>query len=150
MRTVSLVLALALALPVVGGKRRAVAPPAAAEEISIAFVELTAGQVDVGVIAHVPSKKKQGWTVVTRTIGVRIDRGNRVAGGTAILRAWLDEPDARCVVRVDGVALTNVPRIIDAHARIGAVTPHRLEIEVPVTAAEGPLASAIRWEVSTE
>jgi hypothetical protein len=149
MRLLSLLLAIALALPASAGKRRAVAPPVAVEEISIAFVELPAGSVDVGIIAHTSSKRK-GWTVVTRTIGIRVDRANGAAGGTAILRAWIDEPDARCVVRIDGVALGAAPRIVDPHARVGAVTPHRLDVEVPVSAAEGALNSSIRWEVSTE
>jgi hypothetical protein len=62
---------------------------------------------------------------------------------------YLVAPDARCAIRIDGRLLGAVSLVIDPLIPIGAVTSHRIDIEVPVTAAEGPLATTIGWEAST-
>jgi hypothetical protein len=48
------------------------------------------------------------------------------------------------------VSLGTLPRILDAHAPLGDVTTHRLEIDVPPDVPEGAVASSIRWEATTD
>lgn len=122
---------IALAAP----RRRAVAP--VPDDVTITFVA-RAGLLDLGSVAHKASE----------TIQIRIDRrsGSR---GSASLRAYLVSPDARCSIRIDGQLMGIAPIVIDPQIPIGAVTSHRIDVEVPVTAPEGPLATTIGWEAST-
>jgi hypothetical protein len=131
----------ALAAP----RRRAVAP--VPDELTITFVS-RAGLLDLGSVAHAAGNDKHGGTVRSETIQIRIDRraGSR---GSALLRAFVAAPDARCSIRIDGQLLGAAPIVIDPQIPIGAVTSHRIDIEVPVTAAEGPLNTTIGWEAST-
>ena len=124
-----------------GSRRRAVAasPPS---ELSLTFVDAANGTVDAGSIA--------AKLVTKRTFGIRIGRPSREAQGSATLRAFLETADPRCIVRIDGVVLGTQPRLIQRHAPIGVVTTHRLEIEAPPAAAEGPVVTTIGWEVTTE
>jgi hypothetical protein len=124
-----------------GSRRRAVAasPPS---ELSLTFVDTANGAVDAGSI---------GAKLVTkRTFGIRIGRPAREAQGSATLRAFLETADPRCIVRIDGIVLGTQPRLIQRHAPIGVVTTHRLEIEAPPTAPEGPVVTTIGWEVTTD
>lgn len=115
-----------------------VSPPA--EDLAIAFVDAPGGMVDTGSIA--------GKT--RRTFGIRIGGPSREARGHAILRAFLETGDPRCIVRVDGIVLGTQPRIIGRFTPIGITTSHRLEIEVPASAPEGALVTTIGWDVSTD
>jgi hypothetical protein len=132
---------IALAAP----RRRAVAPPA--DELTITFVA-RAGLLDLGSVSHTGANAKRDRTVRSETIQLRVDRrgGSR---GSALLRAYLITPDARCSIRIDGQLLGIAPVVIDPQVPIGAVTSHRIDVEVPMTAAEGPLSTSIGWEVST-
>ena len=132
-------LLLTLHLPA-GGRRRAVSVSPPAEELTIAFVDAPGGMVDAGRIA--------GKT--RRTFGIRIGRPSREARGHATLRAFLENGDPRCIVRLDGMVLGTQPRIIDRFTPIGITTTHRLEIEVPASAPEGALLTTIGWDVSTD
>ena len=123
-----------------GGRRRAVSVSPPAEELMIAFVDAPGGMVDTGSIA--------GKT--RRTFAMRIGRPSREARGHATLRAFLENGDPRCIVRLDGIVLGTQPRIIDRFTPIGITTTHRLEIEVPASAPEGPLLTTIGWNVSTD
>jgi len=132
---------IALAAP----RRRAVAP--VVDEVTITFVSRPA-LLDLGSVAHSARNDKRDRTVRSDVIQIRIDRrgGNR---GSASLRAYLVSPDARCSIRIDGRLLGAAPVVIDPQIPIGAVTSHRIDVEVPVTAAEGPLNTTIGWDAST-
>jgi hypothetical protein len=138
---------LILSMPAIaGGRRRTAASPAPAEEMTIVFVGLSSNGSDALYDAGVASRPRG---VIVRTFGIRIDAGTRMTG-TAVLRAWLVSNDGRSTIRIDGKLLGSQPQIIDAHAPLGHVTTHRLEIEVPAGVAEGSFGSSIRWEGSTE
>jgi len=148
----TLMLAVSLIAPSArAARRRAVATPPAGD-LTITFVpmageSLLGDTLDVGSVAH-RGYERRDVTKVTRTVGIRVTRTNG-AKGVAALRAWVEAPDARVVLRVDGVVLSSVPRLVDSQAPLGAVIVHRIEIEVPVTAAEGAVLSSIRWEATT-
>ena len=113
--------------------------------VSLDGAHVSDGLMDVGVITYARYGSRR-VSRLTRRIGVRIEGAT---GGRATLRASLESPDARCRIRVDGLELSGTPRVIDMAAETGVVTPHRIEIEVPVDAAEGTLVSAVTWEVTT-
>jgi len=139
---------LSLNLPA-GGRRRAVAAPRPADELQISFVDAPAGVLDAGAMSW-NGRRGTKVTITKRSFGLRIGRPSREAQGNARLQAFLETTDPRCIVRLDGVVLGTQPRVIDRFAPIGVVTTHRLEIEVPVSAAEGALLTNIGWLVTTD
>ena len=92
--------------------------------------------------ARSEGRRSQPFTLVRRMVTVRIGTGHT---GFAPLRASLQADDGRCRIRVDGKTLTAVPQVIDALAPLGQAVPHVLEIEIPTTTAEGPIAASISW-----
>jgi hypothetical protein len=127
-----------------GGRRRVVA---ASPHLALVFVN--AGAVlDAGTIAWRGGSRRS--TVATRTVTLRIGEPSREPRGTATVRAFMETFDPRVTIRIDGIALTTAPRVIRRNAPIGVAFTHRIEIDVPVTAADGPLQAPIGWEVTTE
>jgi hypothetical protein len=127
-----------------GGRRRSAATsPSVRDEVSIAFVGVTGGGreavMDAGRVAQFRTR---------RVFGIRLDAPG-ASSGTATLRAYLESFDGRATVRIDGITLGLVPRVIDAQAPLGSITMHTLEIEIPPTVPEGAFASAVRWDVTT-
>jgi hypothetical protein len=86
---------------------------------------------------------------VRRQFGIRIVKSG-VTWGTATVTARLNAQDGRSSVRIDGRLLAGQPVVIDSRAAVGSMTIHILEIEVPASAAEGPVAASISWEVATQ
>jgi hypothetical protein len=81
-------------------------------------------------------------TIQRRVVTVRIGTDRN---GFAPLRAFLQGGDGRCRIRVDGKTLTAVPQVIDPLAPLGQPVSHVIEIEIPTTAAEGPVSASIGW-----
>ena len=65
--------------------------------------------------------------------------------GSARLSAFLFHLDPRCQVSIDGVKLGTLSRVIATGVRYGAITAHRLEIEIPssVPEVQGNIANNI-------
>ena len=121
--------------------------PSAREAITIAFVGVTGSgsdaMVDAGALSLARSKRTR------KVFGIRIDAPAAAEGATVTLHAYLESYDSRCTIRVDGVLLSAVPKLIDAHMPVGTITRHTIEIEVPPSVSEGTFASSVRWDVST-
>ena len=95
-------------------------------------------------------KSRERRIRVLRRFAVRVVRQGSIAGGSATLTARLDSDDRRATYRIDGHPLSRVPFTVDAHVPIGKLEVHTLEIDVPASAPEGPLAASITWEVTTD
>jgi hypothetical protein len=154
----SLLLLAFSALPLAGAEKR-LTRMETAPELSIAFVDVapgtgtltTAGNdgwLDVRQVSYKPGSREP-VTRMRRQFGIRILRAGEVSTGTARITARLESWDGRATVRLDGRTLTAVPLLVDAHAAVGGVAVHQLEIDVPVSVPAGPLAAAIAWEVTT-
>jgi hypothetical protein len=154
-----LVFALLMALVVpadAGGRRRTAATSSSMrEEVTLSFVGLAAtgndAVADLGTMSQSRTRRGHGAnarTVTRKPFGIRINAPGST--GMAMLRAYLESYDGRCVVRIDGIALSTMPVVINAQSPVGEVTNHLLEIEVPGSAPEGAFASAVRWEVTTQ
>lgn len=155
MKTLLTLALLALvAAPLHAGRRRAAVAPS--ESLSIEFVDggsgdatmTTAGSdawVDVKSVNATPALR-----LTRRRFGIRVVREGLITGGTAVITARIDAGDRRATLRIDGRPLTAVPLVVTAHAAVGRVTLHTLEIEIPADAPEGAFATAIAWEVTTE
>lgn len=151
MNTRSAVLLLSLLLSsevLAGGRRRvlAVSPPSPAP--AIAFVDATAGLLETGTIVWRGGTARS--SIATRTVRLRVGEPSDESRGSVTVRAFLETPDPRCTIRIDGVTLTAAPRVIRRNVPIGIAFAHRIEIEVPITSADGPLHASIGWEMTTE
>jgi hypothetical protein len=158
-RALAVLLTTAVALSATAAeRRRTVAPPD--DSLTITFVEsdsnegsmLPAGNdawLDLKSITRMGVSKEK--TIRTRhRFGVRVVRAGGAAWGTAVITALLDSYDGRATYRLDGRPLTTAPLVVDAHAAVGTVVFHTLDVEVPVSVPEGPLAASINWQVTTE
>ncbi|MBV8544783.1 MAG: hypothetical protein JO093_05455 [Acidobacteria bacterium] len=155
MMAAAMVLLVSAALPVRAERRRSAAPPEQA--LSIVFVEAGPGDaslkaagseawLDLNAVNHQGNSRS---TRLRRTFGIRIERAGNATAGTAAIVARLESWDGRATYRLDGRPLTAAPFIVDAHAAVGTVTVHTLDIEIPIEAAAGPLAASIAWEVNS-
>jgi hypothetical protein len=163
MRTFSTLLlaatiALAPASAFAGGKR--IANGEVQGTLSIAFVDVSAGPgtltaadndgwLDVPGLSHKPGSHEP-VTRVRRQFGIRVLRAGQAGWGTARITARLESWDGRATVRLDGRPLTAAPLVVDAHAAVGSVAVHQLEIEIPVSVPAGSLATSIAWDVTTD
>ena len=131
-----------------GGRRRALAVSPPSSALPITFVDAAAGLLDTGTIVWRGGAGRAAIT--TRTVRMRVGAPADDSRGTVTIRAFLETADPRCTIRIDGVPLGAAARVIRRNAPVGIVFAHRIEIEVPVTAADGPLQFSIGWEVTTE
>jgi hypothetical protein len=92
---------------------------------------------------------KGAWTFTRCRVRVRVDSTSG-AKGFVNLRAFVQTDDGRARVRVDGVVLSSVPQTVDAHAIVGMAVSHTIDIEVPISAPEGQLNTAITWVADTD
>jgi hypothetical protein len=158
MKIVILSLLIAIAAPLSAERRRAAAPPSGVLSIefvnapsaaagvfaagSDAWIDLATVSQDAG--ATGPSLRQR------RQFAIRIVRSGGLSWGTVRLTASRAVSDSRCSLRIDGHALGSTATVIDARAAVGAAILHTLEIEVPASAAPGPLDASISWEATTQ
>jgi hypothetical protein len=159
-RQIALVLLAALlALPVSAGRKRPAAP-AVSDALTIVFVDAAATDstftsaggeawLDMKDVAHHAGSRARGSQVLRR-FGVRVVRSGGTSSGSATITARLESSDGRTSMRLDGKPLTEASLLVDAHAAIGAVAFHILEIDVSDAVAPGPIAAAITWEVTAQ
>ncbi|HEU5451159.1 MAG TPA: hypothetical protein VFU76_04205 [Terriglobales bacterium] len=113
------------------------------------------GTLDLGRISYTAGSTQDGVTITQgpRTFTVRTRFGLQVGSpdnvGTAKLLGVLNGINPAIRVTVDGVRLTPSPEVIQMALKFGAVSEHRLEIEVPVTMYEAAaqVVNAISFQV---
>jgi hypothetical protein len=135
-------------------RRRVAAAPRASlpgAGLDVTFLnggDSTMAVLDAGAIAWDGSRRQV--TVVSRTFTIRVGEASAPSGASVNVRAFLETADPRATIRIDGITLGAAPILIRHHAPIGVPLTHRLEIEIPITAPEGPLVATIGWETSPE
>lgn len=96
------------------------------------------GTLDLGRISCFGGATNDGVTVVRRgksfvvstIFGLRV--GPDTSAGTAKLIGLLTQVNATYRIAVDGIRLAPTPQVIQMAVKYGAVTEHRLDIEIPV------------------
>jgi hypothetical protein len=153
---ITLLVLLASTRPARAEKRRATAPPSD-DSVTIAFIDVDSSDtsmtaagseawLDLKTVTH-DGTTRERMTSIRRRIGIRLARTNTLASGTATVSVRLESWDGRATFRIDGKQLSSAAVTIDTHLALGPVTVHTLEIDIPVSAAEGALAASMRWEV---
>ena len=123
------------------------------EDLTLRLLPLEAGGrdaggsdaiLDLGAVSAAARTARGRAVVVRQRVAVRLDSpSGRVT--SARLQASLAADTAGCTVRVDGVPLSTVPRLLDGVHRVGATVVHEIEVHVEASAAEGALLSEIEW-----
>jgi hypothetical protein len=103
--------------------------------------------VDFGTVA-LQSGTSRG-IVVHRRVAVRLD-GYPGAPASARLSVALTAEAAGCTVRVDGVTLSTLPRMIDPVHRIGSDVVHEIEVTIPTTVPAGTFLSDLQWLAASD
>ena len=82
-------------------------------------------------------------------VALRIDD---TAGGntSARLEAFLTDASPGYSVRIDGILLSTVPRVIDPIHRLGMPVLHDVEVTIDPAAPEGALFRSIEWVAQTD
>ncbi|HXH94271.1 MAG TPA: hypothetical protein VNN25_22030 [Thermoanaerobaculia bacterium] len=156
---VTLLVLLASTRPARAEKRRATAAPPD-DSLAIAFIDVDSGDasmtaagseawIDLKTVTHAGVARER-MTKMRRRIGIRLERANGLASGTATISVRLESWDGRATFRLDGRQLSSAPVTIDTHLAVGPVTVHTLEIDIPISAAEGALTASMRWEAIVE
>lgn len=156
---ITLLVLVASTRPARAEKRRAAAAPTD-DSVSIAFIEVDSSDasmtaagseawLDLKTVTHDGAVEKR-MTTLRRRVGIRLVRTNGLASGTATISVRLESWDGRATFRIDGKQLSSAPVTIDTRLAVGPITVHTLEIDIPVSAAEGALAASMRWEVIVE
>lgn len=113
------------------------------------------GTLDLGRISYLSGSMQDGVTVTrgTRTFSVRTRFGLQVGtpgnAGTVKLLGLLTEMHPGVRVTLDGINLSPAPEVIDMAMKFGAVTEHRLEVEIPISMPEAAaeVINAIAFQV---
>jgi len=101
--------------------------------------------LELGAIAATPSAMRSGRILVTRRLAVRIDG----SGPAVRLLVALDADAPGCTIRLDGVALSTIPRVIAAAHRVGAPVVHQLELAVPRGVPAGRFLTHLQWQAES-
>lgn len=79
--------------------------------------------------------------LIQRRVVLRIDG----PGTAARVLAALDDEPAGFTMRIDGLVLTTVPRVLDPAHRLRMSVTHTIDIEIPAQTAPGPFFGRIQW-----
>jgi len=102
--------------------------------------------LDIGSVSAGPGRTRGKAIVVTRRIAVRLDG---MAPTARVSVALLAETPG-CTVRLNGLTLSSVPRLVDPMHRIGSAVVHQLEMSIPAGVPAGPLLSNLQWLAETD
>jgi hypothetical protein len=101
----------------------------------------SAAQMDLGAVSADASAVRQRRIVVTRRIAVRIDG----PGPAVRLSVSLAQDIGAASLRINGLAVSGVPRVIEPMHRVGVSVPHRIEIAVPAGMPPGAFLGQLQW-----
>lgn len=101
--------------------------------------------LDFGVVAAKPGTGRQRAIVVRQRVAVRLDGGTTGAPVSARLLVALSEETPDCTVRLDGMPLSTLPRLIDTVHRVGTAVVHEIEVTIPPTVPAGTFLGNLQW-----
>jgi hypothetical protein len=103
--------------------------------------------VHIGSVSARPGAgHRSGAIVVRQRVGLRLDGQYASARVSVALAA--ETPG--CTVRVDGIVLSTIPRVINPVHRVGATVVHEIEMTIPASVPAGPFLSNLQWFAETD
>jgi hypothetical protein len=97
--------------------------------------------MDLGSVAANPAAMRTGHIVISRRVAVRVDGPGPVARLSVTLLS--DTPG--CTLKVDGLPVSTMPRVVEAAHRVGSPVVHRLEITIPRNVPPGAFLTHLQW-----
>ncbi|MDB5796604.1 MAG: hypothetical protein JWP36_506 [Paucimonas sp.] len=151
LRLLSLALALALAPATQAAPLARAAGQAGALAITFLPVDLgtrsMAGGdavVDLGPLSASQAGRRNQPILVRRRVAIRIDGGSGAAASARLSVALANDMPGS-TVRVDGLALSTIPRVISPVHRIGSVVVHEVEMTIPASVPAGAFHHDLQW-----
>jgi hypothetical protein len=102
--------------------------------------------LDIGRVSAAEGRARNRGIVVTRRIAVKLEG---VASTAKVSVALLAETPGS-IIRLDGIQLTSIPRLIDPVHRVGSTVVHQLEMSIPAGVPAGPFLSNLQWLADTD
>ena len=93
------------------------------------------------VSAHPGPGRKNAPIVVRQSVGLRLD--GQYASARVSVALAVATPG--CIVQVDGLTLSTVPRMINPVHRVGATVVHAVEMTIPASVPAGAFLSNLQW-----
>jgi hypothetical protein len=126
----------------------------APEPIRFAFQVLEGGGtggpgdafVDLGRLSARAVRGRSPAIIVTRRVALRLEG---MASTARVSVALLAETPGS-TIRLDGIVLSTMPRLVDPVHRVGSTVLHQLEITVPAGVPAGPFLSNLQWIADTD
>jgi hypothetical protein len=113
--------------------------------------QLDLGNVSYGggaVASGVSIRRTKDTLLLTTRFGLLLQDGGGSSLRTATVSAFVLNADCGKTYAVDGVKLTTGPQVVTTMARVGTVSAHRLEIEVPISENPGQVTDALGFLVT--
>jgi hypothetical protein len=105
--------------------------------------------VDFGSVAANHGTSRARSLVIRRRVAVRLD--NRLGTtSSARLSVALTSDMTGSTVRVDGVPLSTIPRMIDPVHRIGTAVVHEIEITIPDSVPASAFHNDLQWTADSD
>lgn len=98
-------------------------------------------RLDLGRLSANPAAIRERRMLIQRRVTLRIDGPGTAARVTVALA---DEPTG-FTMRIDGLLLSTLPRVLDPAHRLRTSVTHRIDIEIPAQAAPGSFLGRIQW-----
>ena len=124
-----------------------------ANALTISFVALdnatrsvagAQGLVDLGTVSANLGASRKRSIVVRRRVAVRIDsRSGTMASARLSVALTAETPGS--TVRIDGVTLSTVPRMINPAHRTDTAVVHEIELTIPASVPEGAFHNDLEW-----
>jgi hypothetical protein len=102
-----------------------------------------------GLAPGVTLRRTKGGVLLTSRFGLLLQDGGDSTVRTATVSAFVLNANSGKTYTVDGVKLTTGPQVVSTMARVGTVSAHRLEIQVPIGENPGQVSDAVGFLVTT-
>jgi hypothetical protein len=97
--------------------------------------------LDLGPLAARAGQLRKPRIAVQRRLMVRIDGPGPAARVSVALASEIEG----CSLRLDGVLLSVVPRVLDPFHRVGTAVMHVIDLDVPPNVPPGPFMGNLQW-----
>jgi hypothetical protein len=105
--------------------------------------------LDIGPVSAEHRAGRAPAIIVRRRVAVRIDT-DRGSAASARLSVALASELPGSTMRVDGMTISTVPRMINPAHRIGSAVVHEIELTIPASVPAGAFASDLQWRAETD
>jgi hypothetical protein len=97
--------------------------------------------LDVGAMTARAGSVRARRILVQRRVMVRVDG----PGASVRVSVALAQDIPGCAVRIDGMQLSSIPRVVDPAHRVNVAVAHTLDVDIPPDVQPGPFLANLQW-----